>query len=130
MKIKYIFFSFYNCFAMFWRKPCILILDLYLYGIKIQTNVRKFWRKHAEKSTIYFFKDLLDFLKAKTHFFLTFSMLLILDLYLYSIKIQTNIKPFLIKICRKINNIFKDFSGFFLIFFLIYIYTKIIYKTL
>jgi len=55
---------------------------------------------------------------------------LILDLYLYSIKIQTNIKPFLIKICRKINNIFKDFSGFFLIFFSIYIYIKIIYKTL
>jgi len=82
------------------------------------------------KNQPYFFKDLLDFLKAKTHFFLTFSMLLILDLYLYSIKIQTNIKPFLIKICRKINNIFKDFSGFFLIFFLIYIYTKIIYKTL
>jgi hypothetical protein len=27
----------------FWRKPGILIPDLYLYGIKIQTSIKKFW---------------------------------------------------------------------------------------
>jgi hypothetical protein len=26
---------------MFWRKPSILIPDLYLYGIKIQTNIKQ-----------------------------------------------------------------------------------------
>jgi len=61
------------------------------------------------KNQPYFLRIFQIFLKAKTHFFLTFSMFLILDLYFYSIKIQTNIKPFLIKIYRQINNIFKDF---------------------
>jgi len=38
IKIKiYIFFN----FSMFWWKPGILISDLYLYGIKIQTNIKQ-----------------------------------------------------------------------------------------
>jgi hypothetical protein len=36
-----IFFLFYNFFVMFRRKSGILILDLYLYGIKIQTNIKQ-----------------------------------------------------------------------------------------
>ena len=40
---KNIFFVFflYNFFATFWRKPGILIPDLYLYSIKIQTNINQ-----------------------------------------------------------------------------------------
>ena len=38
-----IFFLFYNFFVMFRRKSGILILDLYLYGIKIQTNIKQSW---------------------------------------------------------------------------------------
>jgi hypothetical protein len=32
-----------NFFAMFWRKPDVLILDLYPYSIKIQTSIKQFW---------------------------------------------------------------------------------------
>jgi hypothetical protein len=59
-------FVFINFFAMFCREPDVLILDLYLYGIKY--------------------------------------------------------KPVLIKICKKINNVFKDFSEFFIYFLYISIY--------
>jgi hypothetical protein len=42
-KQKYFFF-------MFWRKPCILIPDLYFYGIKIQTNIKQnLVEKYTEK---------------------------------------------------------------------------------
>jgi len=42
---KYIFF------LIFQRKPGILILDLYLYGIKMQTNIKQNLIKlYAEKS--------------------------------------------------------------------------------
>jgi len=52
MKIKYDFFIFMfwetwpyawkqNIFLMFWRKPGILISDLYLYNIKIQINTKQ-----------------------------------------------------------------------------------------
>jgi len=38
---------------MFWRKPSILIPDLYLYGIKIQTNIKQnSIEKYIEKSQI------------------------------------------------------------------------------
>jgi hypothetical protein len=30
-------------FFLFWRKPSILILDLYLYSIKIQNNINQNW---------------------------------------------------------------------------------------
>jgi hypothetical protein len=37
-------------FFMFWRKPCILIPDLYFYGIKIQTNIKQnLVEKYMEK---------------------------------------------------------------------------------
>jgi hypothetical protein len=37
---KFVFFL-YNFFATFWRKPGILIPDLYLYSIKIKTNINQ-----------------------------------------------------------------------------------------
>jgi hypothetical protein len=39
-----------NIFLMFQWKPGILILDLYLYGIKIKTNIKKNSILYAEKS--------------------------------------------------------------------------------
>jgi hypothetical protein len=40
----------HNIFFMFWRKPGILTLDLYFYGIKIQTNIKKnLVEKYTEK---------------------------------------------------------------------------------
>jgi len=39
MKTKHFLFIFY--FFVFWRKPSILIPDLYLYSIKIQTNIHQ-----------------------------------------------------------------------------------------
>jgi len=68
MKIRYIFLSLRNLavymktrlffcfiifFAMFWQKPDILILDLYLYSIKIQTNIKKNDRKICRKITFF-----------------------------------------------------------------------------
>jgi uncharacterized protein involved in tolerance to divalent cations len=42
--VKTIFFS------MFWWKPGILISDLFLYGVKIQTNIKQnLIEKYAEK---------------------------------------------------------------------------------
>jgi len=39
---------------MFWRKPGILILDLYFYNIKIQTNIKQtLAEKYAEESQIF-----------------------------------------------------------------------------
>jgi hypothetical protein len=39
---------------MFWRKLGIIILDLYLYGIKIQTNTKQnSVGKYTEKSQIF-----------------------------------------------------------------------------
>jgi hypothetical protein len=39
---------------MFWRKPGILISDLYLYGIKTQTNIKQnSVEKYSEKSQIF-----------------------------------------------------------------------------
>jgi hypothetical protein len=35
----YIYIYIYIYIATFWRKPGILILNLYLYSIKIQTNI-------------------------------------------------------------------------------------------
>jgi hypothetical protein len=47
-----IWFFFY--FSMFWRKPDILISDLYLYGIKTQTNIKQnSVEKYSEKSQIF-----------------------------------------------------------------------------
>jgi len=54
-----IFFNIF--FAMFWRKPSILILNLYLYGIKIQINIKKIDRKIRGKITN-FLKGFFDFL--------------------------------------------------------------------
>jgi len=48
MKTKTFFFS------KFWRKPGILIPDLYLYGIKIQTNIKQnSITKYTGKSQIF-----------------------------------------------------------------------------
>jgi len=49
----------------FWRKPGILIPDLYFYDVKIQTNIKQnLVEEHAEKSqifkNIYFFELFLD----------------------------------------------------------------------
>ena len=41
---------------MSWRKPSILILDLYLYGIKIQTNIKQFLQKMQENQQIVFLR--------------------------------------------------------------------------
>jgi hypothetical protein len=42
MKTRYFLLFFYLIFfVLFRRKPRILILDLYLYSIKIQTNIKK-----------------------------------------------------------------------------------------
>jgi len=38
-----IFFVFYIFFATFQRKSGILILDLYLYSVKMQTNIKQNW---------------------------------------------------------------------------------------
>jgi len=44
----------YFHFSMFWWKPGILILDFYLYSIKIQTNVKQnSVEKYVEKSQIF-----------------------------------------------------------------------------
>jgi hypothetical protein len=45
------FFFFCNFFATFRRKPGILILDLYLYIIKIQTNINQNGIKIHKKIT-------------------------------------------------------------------------------
>jgi hypothetical protein len=51
-------------FSMFWWKLCILIPDLYLYGMKIQTNIKQnSVEKYAGKSQIFskiFFKYFFD----------------------------------------------------------------------
>ena len=46
---------FYNfSFSTFWRKPSILVSDLYLYGIKIQTNIKQnSVEKYTGKSQIF-----------------------------------------------------------------------------
>jgi len=50
-----------NIFFMFWRKPGILISDLYLYSIKIQTNINQNTvKKYTRKSQI-FWKYFFDF---------------------------------------------------------------------
>jgi hypothetical protein len=41
MKTRYCFIVFKDFFATFQRKQTILILDLYIYSIKIQTNIKK-----------------------------------------------------------------------------------------
>jgi hypothetical protein len=72
MKTKYIFFGFIILFfAMFRRKPSILIPDLYLYDIKIQTNIKQnLIEKFAGKSQIFlkgfliFFLDWLDLVQS------------------------------------------------------------------
>jgi hypothetical protein len=46
------------------RKPGILILDLYLYGIKIQTSIKKFDKNMQENQQI--------FLRIFQNFFLIF----------------------------------------------------------
>ena len=46
MKTKYIFLI----FLMFWWKSGILILNLYLYSIKIQTNINQNIVKHLRKN--------------------------------------------------------------------------------
>ena len=52
---KIYLFLFCNFFAMFWQKPGILIQHLYLYGIKIQTNIKQnAITKYAEKSQFFF----------------------------------------------------------------------------
>jgi hypothetical protein len=44
MKTRYIFFLFsIFVFATFQRKSGILILDLYLYSVKMQTNIKQNW---------------------------------------------------------------------------------------
>jgi len=35
------YFSYNFLFSIFWRKLCILVPDLYLYNIKIQTNINE-----------------------------------------------------------------------------------------
>jgi hypothetical protein len=50
MKNKIFFFCLTIFFAMFWRKPDILILDLYLYGTKIQTSIKQFWFKKMQEN--------------------------------------------------------------------------------
>jgi hypothetical protein len=52
----------------FWRKPCILIPDLYLYGIKIQTNIKensvtKYMGKSQIFPKIYFFENFWNWAK-------------------------------------------------------------------
>jgi hypothetical protein len=37
-------------FSMFWRKPGILILDLYLYGIKIETTIKQNSIKNTQEN--------------------------------------------------------------------------------
>jgi len=59
------FFVFYNfLFASFQRKTGILIPDLYLYGIKLQTNIKQnSVEKYAGKLQIFemiFFKKISD----------------------------------------------------------------------
>jgi len=60
MKTKTFFFK-----KKFWRKPGILIPDLYFYDVKIQTNIKQnLVEEHAEKSqifkNIFFFELFLD----------------------------------------------------------------------
>jgi hypothetical protein len=43
IKTRYFFLFFHIFFEKFQRKPGILILDLYLYSIKIQTNINQKW---------------------------------------------------------------------------------------
>jgi len=51
-KIRYFFYNF--SFSTFWRKPSILVSDLYLYGIKIQTNIKQnLVEKYTGKSQIF-----------------------------------------------------------------------------
>jgi len=51
MKTKTFFFN----FSMFRQKLGVLILDLYLYGIKIQTNTKQnLVEKYTGKSQIFF----------------------------------------------------------------------------
>ena len=52
----------------FFTKSGILILNLYLHSIKIQTNIKSF-KKCMEKSTI-FLRNFRIFLKAKKTFFI------------------------------------------------------------
>ena len=51
-KIKHFIFLFLF-FLMFWRKPGILISDLYLYSIKIQTNI--------DQNTVKYLWKIIDF---------------------------------------------------------------------
>ena len=73
MKIQYDFFSFFlrdlvvcmktkhfNFFLMFWQKPGFLILDLYLYNIKIQTNIDQNSVKYLRKIIIFFKKIIFE----------------------------------------------------------------------
>jgi hypothetical protein len=49
LKHKYFFGNIGNVFLMFWWKSGILILDLYLYDIKIQTNINQIVVKHLRR---------------------------------------------------------------------------------
>jgi hypothetical protein len=52
MKTRHFLLFFHiNVFAIFQRKPGILIPDLYLYSIKIQTNIKQNWYKIHGKIT-------------------------------------------------------------------------------
>jgi len=48
-------------FFFFWRRPGILLSDLYLYNIKIQTNIDQSAVKNFRKSQMFFFKKRLFF---------------------------------------------------------------------
>ena len=45
---------------MFWQKLGILILDLYLYGIKIQTNTKQDSVEKSAENHRYFFEIILE----------------------------------------------------------------------
>jgi len=57
MKTKYIYIYFF----FFWRRPGILLSDLYLYNIKIQTNIDQSAVKNFRKSQMFFLKKRLFF---------------------------------------------------------------------
>jgi len=69
---KNTFFCFKR-FAIFQRKPTILIPDLYLYSIKTQTDINK---KYAEKSQIFWRIFFLNFLIIKLYNVILYNNLL------------------------------------------------------
>jgi hypothetical protein len=57
----FIFYFLFFIFYMFWRKPGILIPDLYLYNIKIQINIDQNAVKYLQKITSFWKKKLKNF---------------------------------------------------------------------